>query len=258
MKNALPYYKRYPRDFMEGTAGMTFEQKGAYSILLDMIYMQNGKLPDDERWIAGLLGCSTRQWKKLRAFFIETGKITVNGKFLTNDRANFELKSLEKFQEKQSSNALARNKNNDIDENLAEAKTSQPEPEPDIEKKPTVSKRGTRLPEDFPFDPEPAIKAGLNDHRAHVEFEKFKNYWLSTPGQKGVKLDWKRTWQNWCMTAAERSGGGRAPPQKSAFRQHQDAVRESFEKDLRGNDPQRAYDDGQPTFDLGREDFRRN
>ena len=36
--NSLPYHKRYHRDFLEGTAGMTLEVKGAYSILLDVIY----------------------------------------------------------------------------------------------------------------------------------------------------------------------------------------------------------------------------
>ena len=28
-------------------------------------------------------------------------------------------------------------------------------------------------------------------------FEKFKDYWISQPGQKGVKLDWFATWRNW-------------------------------------------------------------
>ena len=28
-------------------------------------------------------------------------------------------------------------------------------------------------------------------------FEKFKDYWIAQPGQKGVKLDWDATWRNW-------------------------------------------------------------
>jgi len=28
-------------------------------------------------------------------------------------------------------------------------------------------------------------------------FEEFTDYWVSVPGQKGVKLDWSATWRNW-------------------------------------------------------------
>jgi len=67
-------------------------------------------------------------------------------------------------------------------------------------------KRGTRLPDDFAITDD--MKAwfaancpGVNGQR---ETEKFRNYWRSAPGQKGVKLDWQATWRNWMLTAAER------------------------------------------------------
>jgi len=28
-------------------------------------------------------------------------------------------------------------------------------------------------------------------------FEKFKDYWIALPGQKGSKLNWTATWRNW-------------------------------------------------------------
>lgn len=83
--NGLPYYKAYPRDFIEGTVGMPFEIKCAYRVVLDLIYMQGGNLPDDARYISGLLGCSIRKWKSIRQALIEAGKITVSGDFLTAD-----------------------------------------------------------------------------------------------------------------------------------------------------------------------------
>lgn len=86
--NGLPYYKRYPRDFIEGTIGMPFEVKAAYSIILDLIYMQGGNLPDDPRYISGLLGVSVRKWGALRLALIESGKITVNGDYLRNHWMN--------------------------------------------------------------------------------------------------------------------------------------------------------------------------
>ena len=35
------------------------------------------------------------------------------------------------------------------------------------------------------------------------EAVKFKNYWLALPGSKGVKCDWHRTWENWCIQSIE-------------------------------------------------------
>ena len=72
--NGLPYYKAYPRDFIEGTIGMDFELKGAYRLVLDLIYMQGGQLADDARYISGLLGCTLKKWNSLRSKLIEMGK----------------------------------------------------------------------------------------------------------------------------------------------------------------------------------------
>ena len=125
--NGLPYYKAYPRDFIEGTIGMPFEVKCAYRVVLDLIYMQGGNLPDDPRYISGLLGCSIRKWKTLRDDLVERGKIQVNGEFLTNYRAEKELETLAKLQENQREKAQLPRKNN----GLREPRQSQPEPEPE-------------------------------------------------------------------------------------------------------------------------------
>ena len=102
--NGLPYYKAYPRDFIEGTIGLDFETKAAYRLVLDLIYMQGGNLPDDARYIAGLLGCSVKKWNALRKTLIEAGKIVVKGEHLGNLRADKELETLGKFQDKQREN----------------------------------------------------------------------------------------------------------------------------------------------------------
>lgn len=124
--NGLPYYKAYPRDFIEGTIGMPFELKGAYRLVLDLIYMQGGKLPDDARYISGLLGCTVRKWNILRGELVSLGKIVVNGEFLTNERAIIELETLRKLQVKQSQNRTSPNKIN----NLKSPRLNQSEPEP--------------------------------------------------------------------------------------------------------------------------------
>jgi len=128
--NGLPYYKAYPRDFIEGTIGMSFELKGAYRLVLDLIYMQGGELPDDARYISGLLGCSIRKWNSMREQLVALGKIQVSGASLTNYRAVSELQNLAKIQDKQRENASGPRKNND----LAKPPLNHTEPEPEPEK----------------------------------------------------------------------------------------------------------------------------
>lgn len=93
---------------------MSFEAKGAYAIVLDLIYMQGGALPDDARYISGLLNVSIRKWKSLRSELVADGKIQASGEFLTNYRAVSEIETLMKFQEKQSENASTPRKNKDL------------------------------------------------------------------------------------------------------------------------------------------------
>ncbi len=129
--NGLPYYKRYPRDFIEGTLGMPFELKGAYSVILDLLYIHSGKLPDDSKYISGVLGTSVRKWNSLRKDLIEAGKLASSAGCLTNYRAFIEVESLRKFQDKQSENRTRPNKNN----NLQSPRSHHTEPEPEEENK---------------------------------------------------------------------------------------------------------------------------
>lgn len=74
-----------------------------------------------------------------------------------------------------------------------------------------ATKRGTRLPDDW--YPDEHLKQWFRDQpfartiNPVQETEKFRNYWHSTPGQRGTKLDWPKTWMNWMITASERASG---------------------------------------------------
>ena len=118
--NGLPYYKAYPNDFIEGTIGMPFELKGAYRLLLDLIYMQAGRLVDDPKYIAAHLGCSVRAWNKCRSELIAMGKISVNDQFISNFRATLEVDKLKIIQDKQRENASKPSKNNDLPKVMAQ------------------------------------------------------------------------------------------------------------------------------------------
>ncbi|MFN3352941.1 MAG: YdaU family protein [Brevundimonas sp.] len=86
-----PWYKRYGGDFVLGTMALSLEEKGAYSLCLDLIYDRGGPIPDDARWLAGMCGVSLRKWGALRDRLIATGKLAVVEGCLSNARAEREI-----------------------------------------------------------------------------------------------------------------------------------------------------------------------
>lgn len=102
--SARPWYKRYPSDFIAGTLSMTLEQKGAYSMVLDLLYDRGGPIPDDSQHIARVCGCSTRKWNQLRAELLAMGKLVAMDGCLDNPRSAKQRISEEKEHEKHSEN----------------------------------------------------------------------------------------------------------------------------------------------------------
>lgn len=99
-----PWYPRYPADFIAGTLALTLEEKGAYSIVLDLIYDRGGPIDDDPAWLARVCGCSTRRWKTIRLRLIEFGKITAENGRITNKRAEKQIEKRAKEARKLSEN----------------------------------------------------------------------------------------------------------------------------------------------------------
>jgi uncharacterized protein YdaU (DUF1376 family) len=109
---------------------MPFDLKCAYRVLLDLIYMHGGGVPDDAGYISGLLGCSKRKWSAIRAGLIGLRKIEVRGDKLGNYRADFELETLRKLQDIKRENRAAANKIN----RLPERPFDHTEPDTDTER----------------------------------------------------------------------------------------------------------------------------
>lgn len=68
--------------------------------------------------------------------------------------------------------------------------------------------RGSRLPEGYvpPNEKVNQMLSELGCDKGSLirEHRKFCDHFLSAPGQKGVKVDWDRTWCNWMRSASER------------------------------------------------------
>lgn len=91
----MRWYKRYGALFIDGTMSLSLEEKGAYSLCLDLIYSRGGPIPDDARWLAGICNVSLRKWASLRQRLIDLGKLHAEDGYLGNPRAASEIASAE-------------------------------------------------------------------------------------------------------------------------------------------------------------------
>jgi uncharacterized protein YdaU (DUF1376 family) len=93
MSAFLTWYKRKPADCLDDAASMTLEFFGAYTVLLDNMFLFDRALHDDEAYVAGLLKVSTRRWRSIRAELLACGKITVVEGKIDNASAKLERES---------------------------------------------------------------------------------------------------------------------------------------------------------------------
>ena len=100
--SSRPWHKRYHSDALTGYAGLTLEQRGAYTTILDSLYDSDGAvgLPDIDRRIAGILDVSARRWRIIRDDLIRLGKIEIVDGLITNSRYLRELERQRRISEK--------------------------------------------------------------------------------------------------------------------------------------------------------------
>jgi uncharacterized protein YdaU (DUF1376 family) len=114
-----PWYRRFPDNFIAGTVGLTLEEKGAYSLVLDLMYVRGGPVPDEPRYIAGVCNCSVRKWNAIREKLLAIGKLHVVDGYLTNERAEKEIENAAKdAQERAENGAKGGNKTAENNKNI--------------------------------------------------------------------------------------------------------------------------------------------
>ena len=85
------WYKRNPADALSGMMELNLEQKGAYNTVLDLIYVRDGDLRDEDAFIARACGCNVRRWRRLKAELVERGKLQIRDGNIHNERATVEI-----------------------------------------------------------------------------------------------------------------------------------------------------------------------
>ncbi len=93
-KQRFPYFKFYPRDWLEATRDLTLEQRGAYIDLICIIMEMEGHLADNDKWIAHQMHVTARKWRSLKTDLVAHEKITINDGQIVNERCVKELDAL--------------------------------------------------------------------------------------------------------------------------------------------------------------------
>lgn len=101
---SLPYYPMYPRDFFEGTQEMSLEQKGAYIMVLNLMYTRGGPISDEPGFVSRYVGCSVKKWKAVCDQLVAMGKLVRENGMISNSRADQELVKQRSYQDQKAEN----------------------------------------------------------------------------------------------------------------------------------------------------------
>jgi hypothetical protein len=86
------WYKRFPRDALNGMRGLNEAERAFYGTVLDLIYEGDGPVADIA--MTSEMGCQRRRWHTVRDALVTKGKLVVlpDGR-VTNTRAQAELRA---------------------------------------------------------------------------------------------------------------------------------------------------------------------
>ena len=253
------WYKRCGADFISGTMGLSLEEKGAYSLCLDLIYDHGGPIPDDARWLSGICGVSLRKWTAIKNRLVETGKIKVFDGFISNFRAEKELETPAKPQRNVAENEATLNEINDIGgtDKIREDKIRKEEK---IEPKGSPKKVGSRIPDEWhvgEIEFSEALRIGLTREQIQFESEQFRDHWSAKSGSDATKLDWLATWRTWCRNSLKfqkpRFQSQISQKPKTRNQIHQEAVDRELARIIHGDEHVEFTDN---VIDLAERDYR--
>jgi uncharacterized protein YdaU (DUF1376 family) len=78
----MKFYSRFPDNFMSGTAELTLEQIGAYTLLIDLLYSRDGIVPDDDVAVAHMIYRDPRTWRAMKKQLMAAGKVRITNEGL--------------------------------------------------------------------------------------------------------------------------------------------------------------------------------
>jgi uncharacterized protein YdaU (DUF1376 family) len=107
-KGRFPFFKFYPRDWLEATRDLSLEARGAYIDLICILMEMEGHLADNDKWISHQMHVSPRKWRTLKVQLVEHEKIFIDDGKIVNERCLKELDALLNQQRNLSDSATKR------------------------------------------------------------------------------------------------------------------------------------------------------
>lgn len=220
------HFPFYPSDWLGGVAGMKPAEVGIYINILAMIYDAGGPIKLDEGKLARRMCCPLVTFRAVLDSLIDAEKLDLIDGFISNQRAEIELKKLTHKRLCASASAASRwqekptkstgdSMRTHSERNANQSQSQNHKKEED--KSSSKEKRGTRISEDWQpteQDIQHAFKKGLSHDETRQQAERFRDFWLSKAGAGGVKLDWAATWRTWVGNYLDRrpaQGRGQRP-----------------------------------------------
>ena len=206
----MHYYQHHIGDFIKDTSFLTNEEIGIYLKLIWLYYDTEKPLPNNLFELSMKTGTrdNTQMLSGLLEMFFSFHSVEDCWHHNRCDKEIAHYKQqLTTASKAGKASALKRamNKNptsveQSLDERSTEVQPTNNQEPITINHKPIKeNKRGSRLTQDWvltnPMDQ--WAKQERPDLDVNQVAEQFKDYWISQPGQKGVKLDWDATWRNW-------------------------------------------------------------
>lgn len=222
----LQWFHCYPAKLLGALAEMPPDEGYLYVIVLLRIYEVRGPLSDNVAALARRAGFTVKRTEKCLQNLLASRKlISADGLIMNPHAERFMVDQIERQNERKLNAKSAaefrwqkgqrKQQNRHADALLTDANK-----EKEIDKKEkTIKKesrsradradRATRIPDDWKLTPEMGNygrSRGLSHREVINEAEKFIRYWKAKGGERGRKVDWKATWENWCISSAERLG----------------------------------------------------
>lgn len=262
----LRWYKRDPVAALEGMSELTLEERGAYNTVLDLIYARDGKVDDDDRFIAGWLRCDIRVWRRIKAHLLKRKKLYLEAGSLRNSRADVEVdRGLSLVASASEAGKASARKKSDVKSNNNNiAPTTVATTVPTNSTTTTTStpelRSGTRarrararvpLPDDWQLsaiDIAHARECRFTDQQIQTMARAFPNHHRA---KGNLMADWGAAWRTWCENEIKFQGSRGTPTNaKSGIIDAADRAVENIERAAREATERDAGDGGQAAFRL--------
>lgn len=90
-RDAIAKVDFYADDWLTGTLELTAEQRGVYITLCALYWSKQGRVPENDRWLAGMCNMSMRKWRKIKDELVQARKVVFIDGLLHQQRASITL-----------------------------------------------------------------------------------------------------------------------------------------------------------------------